>query len=323
MFSTYHTSGFYCASVAKGFISYIILSSITFNIPLSTYRQWFQITYQNVFELLQMDKYLASRCIFLDPRDMLCACILLYQFRIFERRYGSAKFMSYLFGTFLLSTIFELFAIFILHQIDFHIGIMPTGLWGPVFALYIPYFCDIPRVAVTHLWGIPFTGKSVTYIVGLQMMSTSVESLLLAACGVLSGLAYKNDVLMMQSWLRVPRPIGSLADFTIGRILYTPSPPDLHKPMGATLEIQRALYMEQMEQQLMQSRMASFHQQPTQNAFGFFGRGRQRNNADAIPEEQIQFLVGMGFSRERVIEALRLSNNDLGGATSILLNVGQ
>lgn len=68
----------------------------------------------------------------------------------------------------------------------------------------------------------------------------------------------------MQSWLRVPRPIGSLADCTIGRILYTPSPPDLHKPMGATLEIQRALYMEQMEQQLMQSRMAAFHHQPTQ-----------------------------------------------------------
>lgn len=69
---------------------------------------------------------------------------------------------------------------------------------------------------------------------------------------------------MMQSWLKVPRPIGSLADCTIGRILYTPSPPDLHKPMGATLEIQRALYMEQMEQQLMQSRMAAFHRQPTQ-----------------------------------------------------------
>lgn len=82
-------------------------------------------------------------------------------------------------------------------------------------------------------------------------------------CVQLSGLVYKNDILMMQSWLRVPKPVGSLADSTIGRLLYTPSPPDMHKPMGATLEIQRALYMEQMEQQLMQSRVAAFHHQPT------------------------------------------------------------
>lgn len=38
-----------------------------------------------------------------------------------------------------------------------------------VFALFVPYFCDIPRVAVTHIWGIPFTGKSITYIIGLQV----------------------------------------------------------------------------------------------------------------------------------------------------------
>jgi len=41
--------------------------------------------------------------------------------------------------------------------------------WGAVFALFIPYFSDIPRVAVTHVWGIPVTGKSVTYIIGLQV----------------------------------------------------------------------------------------------------------------------------------------------------------
>jgi len=46
-----------CASVTKGLITYVILSSIAFNIPLSTYRQWFQITYHNVFEVLQVRKH--------------------------------------------------------------------------------------------------------------------------------------------------------------------------------------------------------------------------------------------------------------------------
>lgn len=68
---------------------------------------------------------------------------------------------------------------------------------------------------------------------------------------------------MLQSWLRVPQSVAKLANGTLGRVLHTPSPPDLQKPMGATLEIQRTLYMEQMEQQLMQSRLAAFHQPPS------------------------------------------------------------
>ena len=40
---------------------------------------------------------------------------------------------------------------------------------GSVFALFVPYFCDIPRVAVTHVLGVPVTGKSLTYIIGLQV----------------------------------------------------------------------------------------------------------------------------------------------------------
>ena len=43
--------------------------------------------------ILQVEKYLAARCIFCDPKDVLCASMLLYHFRIFERRFGSAKFV--------------------------------------------------------------------------------------------------------------------------------------------------------------------------------------------------------------------------------------
>jgi len=43
--------------------------------------------------LVQVEKYLAARCIFCDPKDVLCASVLLYHFRIFERRFGTAKFV--------------------------------------------------------------------------------------------------------------------------------------------------------------------------------------------------------------------------------------
>ena len=41
---------------------------------------------------------------------------------------------------------------------------------GPVFALFVPFFCSIPRVPVTQLLGqISITNKSLVYIMGLQV----------------------------------------------------------------------------------------------------------------------------------------------------------
>lgn len=72
----------------------------------------------------------------------------------------------------------------------------------------------------------------------------------------LSGMLYKNDVLRMQSWLRVPRPISALAGHSLGRLFYTPCPTDLQAPMGATLELQRLQHVERLEQQMMWAQLA-------------------------------------------------------------------
>lgn len=41
--------------------------------------------------------------------------------------------------------------------------------WAPLFSLYVLYYKDIPRVTVTQFWGIPVTGKSVSYLIGFQV----------------------------------------------------------------------------------------------------------------------------------------------------------
>jgi hypothetical protein len=326
MFSPYHTSGFYCATATKGFLTFLILTSVAINIPLSTYRSWFTFTQSTIFSDLRLEKYIASRCVFLDPKDVLCASVLLYHFRIFERRYGSMKFVSYLFGTWALGLAIELSFMFILQLLDIRLAQMPTGPWGAVFALFIPYFCDLPRVAVTHFWGVPFTGKSITYIIGLQMLSSSLESILLAVCGLLSGLLYRNNILFVQSWLRVPHPLSRLAGCSLGRLFYTPCPNDLQAPIGATLELQRLQHMERLEQQMMWAQLSRQVPQAAAAAaggvqnggFGFFG-SRTRHQAVEPSEEQVQRLVEMGFMRERVVDALRASNNDTERAAGVLL----
>jgi len=55
-----------------------------------------------------------------------------------------------------------------------------------IYPLFVPYYCDIPRVALSHLWGIPMTGKSLSYILGLQAASSSPESIVMALCGLVS-----------------------------------------------------------------------------------------------------------------------------------------
>jgi len=79
------------------------------------------------------------------------------------------------------------------------------------------------------------------------------------ACCVLcqlSGMLYKNDILHMQSWLRMPRPLCTLAGHSLGRLFHTPCPTDLQAPMGATLELQRLQHVERLEQQMMWAQLA-------------------------------------------------------------------
>jgi hypothetical protein len=156
----------------------------------------------------------------------------------------------------------------------------------------------------------------VTYIIGLQMLSSSLESLLLATCGLLSGLLYKNDMLLVQSWLKVPRPLGNLAGLAVGHLFATPPPKDLNTPIGATLELQRLHRIEQLEQQTL------WAQQPQQQGplgFGLFRRQPPAPPSDSQIEPNVQNLVDMGFTRDRAAEALRQTSNNLEVATNLLL----
>jgi len=103
-----------------------------------------------------------------------------------------------------------------------------------LFCIFIT--CYIVSICIWHVFS-----KLVTYLLGISQ---------------LSGMIYKNDILRMQSWLRVPRPVSTLAGHSLGRLLRTPCPTDLQAPMGATLELQRLQHVERLEQQLMWAQLA-------------------------------------------------------------------
>jgi len=331
MFSFYHTTGFAHAPVSKGLLGGLALSSLAFNLPFYSYQYAFSYSQAQLWKPHNILRLMLSRTVFLAPQDMIWAGILIYQFRMFERRYGSNKYASFLLSMFLFSTGVELCLVHLCNMLHLAMYHMPTGPYGMVFSLFVPFFCDIPRVAIARVWGIPITGKYISYIIGLQMASDCRESFLLALCGIVSGILYRANLLCVMSW-RIPCWLSELCHTTLGRLLdLASSLSSTHNdgegvPLGATLAIQRLQYVERLEQQMMQAQ-----QRGNQNLPAMFGAllGQQNNgnvwqqinNANVGPpgEEQISRLVEMGFSRAAVLQAMSTTNNDVTLATNILL----
>ncbi|XP_021932589.1 ubiquitin-associated domain-containing protein 2-like isoform X2 [Zootermopsis nevadensis] len=343
--SQYSTTGFYKAPVSKGLMGSMFLTCTAMNMPLLAHmRKYLVCKLPDIFKEGEVWRLLTSRITFLDTKDLVCGALLIYYFRIFERRYGSHKFASYLLATCTIATILETAAILVLQQFDIDLhsgGYLPPGPYGLIFPLFVSFFFDVPRVAQTHILGIPVTGKTLTYLLGLQVCSTSIATVISGLCGIVAGLMYRYNILYLRRWFLVPRWMAKLSSMSVGWLLRSGTPQE--GAIGATLEIQRAQQLEMLEQQVLLSRARDVRRQgqgfaetlvgpenywPNQNGTIFEGflRNRRHNAVDAEEnniqpsEEQVQTLMEMGFERARVLSALRNANNDIHSATNILLH---
>jgi len=334
--SQYSTTGFYKAPVSKGILGCMFVTCTAIHLPLLAHlRRHLICKFPSCLSLTEFYTILASRITFLDAKDLVCGALLIYYFRIFERRFGSHKFASFLLATCTISTVLELSAAAILSRlnIDIHHGTLPTGPYGLIFPLFVNYFFDIPRVAQTHILGVPVTGKTLTYLLGLQVAFASSATSVSALCGLLAGLLYRWRRLALSHWLVIPRWLSKVTSISLGRILQSSPPED--KLLGATLEIQRQQQLELYEHQMMmrrarEQRFAGFGLgQPVADGWGqrngvlpdmFQGQNNQfRPNIVQVNEQLLQQLMEMGFEEERARNALRSTNNDLQLATGILL----
>uniref|UniRef100_A0A8C5LEQ9 Ubiquitin-associated domain-containing protein 2 n=1 Tax=Jaculus jaculus TaxID=51337 RepID=A0A8C5LEQ9_JACJA len=259
----------------------------------------------------QIWRLICGRLICLDLKDTFCSSLLIYNFRIFERRYGSRKFASFLLGSWVLSALFDFILV---EAMQYSFGItaassLPSGFLAPVFALFVPFYCSIPRVQVAQILGpLSITNKTLIYILGLQ-------------CFVVVEFCVKYILpIFMTSKQSQPT-----SEARVG--------------MGATADIQRQQRMEQLDRQLMLSQFAQVRRQRQRqggmiNWNRLFPPLRQRRNVNyqdgrrseqqappplEVSEEQVARLMEMGFSRGDALEALRASNNDLNVATNFLL----
>lgn len=341
--SQFSTTGFYKAPVSKGILGCMFFTTCAFNTPILAHmRHYVVYDISDIMDRREFWRLVTSKLSFLDTKDLVCGSLLIYYFRIFERRYGSHRFASFLLAATAVATLLEFASICATRHFGVHLSSFPSGPYPLVFSLFINYLLDIPRVTQSYVLGIPVTGKTLTYLLGLQVISTSKEATLCGFCSLVAGALCRCNVLYVRNWIRVPHWLSRLCDMTLGCLLSSSPPKEGHVQMGATLEIQRQQQAELLEMQLLQSRVGN------SAPFGF-GLTRQNmaqgyserlvpnldgpdswenavnsgNHAQAVHSEaQVQTLVDMGFDRQNVVRALRNSNNDVHLATTLLLSEG-
>ncbi|XP_077352174.1 ubiquitin-associated domain-containing protein 2 isoform X2 [Festucalex cinctus] len=344
MFTTTGSRGLYKAPLSKGLL--LVLSGLTVMLSLlPQYQHMFEYNLTAVSSQQQVWRLLCGRLVCLDVKDSFCSGMLIYNFRIFERRFGSRKFASFLLGTWCVSALLDLLlAQAFFYLFHYEVEELPAGLLAPVFALFVPFYSSVPKVPVTQVLGlVNITNKSLVYIVGLQLLTSSPFMWLLALSGLISGGLYYSNVLWLHNVLFAPAWLCAVARYLL-EPLFSSSQPSSEAPlgMGATLDIQRQQRMDQLDQQLLlaqfnEARANSRHQAQAgllqwNRLFPSLRRRRQappqaqtRPSAppppldNSVAEEQVARLVEMGFSRLDALEALRASNNDINMATNFLL----
>ncbi|XP_017313601.1 ubiquitin-associated domain-containing protein 2 [Ictalurus punctatus] len=340
MFTTTGSRGLYKAPVSKSLLLIPTAFTVLLLMALPQYQKLFVYSLQAIAHHGQLWRLLCGRLICLDLKDTFCSSLLIYNFRIFERRFGSHKFASFLFGTWVLSGFLDFLLAEAVHFLfELQVDVLPAGLLGPVFALFVPFFCSVPRVQVTQLLRhVSISNKSLVYIVGLQLLTSSAYMWVVALSGLVSGVLYYNNVLALQRFLYVPQWLARCSSQLL-EPMFSGTEPHAEAPvgMGATLDIQRQQRMDMLDQQLLLSQLAQLRrnaqQPPPQQQGGLLNRffpglrhrGQNVNHMQPhsvdppVAEEQVARLMEMGFSRLDAQEALRASNNDINMATNFLL----
>lgn len=245
-------------------------------------------------------------------------------------------------GSWVLSALFDFLLV---EAMQYFFGItaasnLPSGFLAPVFALFVPFYCSIPRVQVAQILGpLSITNKTLIYILGLQLFTSGSYIWIVAISGLMSGLCYNSKMFQVHQVLCIPSWVAKFFSWTLEPIFSSSEPAsEARIGMGATLDIQRQQRMELLDRQLMFSQFAQGRRQRQQQG-GMINWNRlpplrQRQNVNyqggrqsepaappplEVSEEQVARLMEMGFSRGDALEALRASNNDLNVATNFLL----
>lgn len=334
--------GFYNAPVSKALIA-ITGAASALNILLPALKISKNVVLFNHFHNSQVFCAITRNFYYSNVKNLVFGSILLYSFRMFEHRYGSTKFANHLIASSLIRAGIQYATLTIMANADVKPGEIPTGPFGIIFSLFVPFFLSVPATGSSNFFGlIPVTGKLLTYIIGLQMLLLSRGALVSGISGLAAGVVCHFNIFYVQRWLKLPDSISNLAGRIFGAFFRSSAPANEGRIHGATLEIQRQQRMDELDRQYWRlqeglTRRPTFidnNQVVRRAGHGYpdvlvghpdmvvgddGGQRATQQPTTEVSEEQVQRLIEMGFTRQAVLQALTASNNDMAVAMNILL----
>ncbi|KAF8044027.1 hypothetical protein BT93_A2110 [Corymbia citriodora subsp. variegata] len=246
------------------------------------------VSYQDIFQKMQMWKLIPAIFAFSSTPELIFGLYLLYYFRIFERQIGSNKFSVFTLFSTTVSMVLQVLALAVVNVPSSNL--VSSGPYAVIFALFVPFFFDIPVSTRFRVLGISFSDKSFIYLAGLQLLLSSWKrSILPGICGILAGSLYRLNVFRIRK-AKFPAPISSFFSRLSGVSMGSP------------------------------------HVSPTRNVVGSIPSfATHQRNHTSVPstvepsEESVATLVSMGFDRNSARQALVQARNDVNTATNILL----
>jgi hypothetical protein len=207
------TSGFTHTPVTRA----LILTSIVLSILSSTLSAQHLLPIKptpHLWPYLQFTRLLTYQAAYTSSTELLFSTVLIYQFRVLERLWGSRKFLSFCAVVFWVNLLLTpvLLVFLKLGTLGWY-NYLPAGCTGVVFALLAAWADEVPRIyrykvatggsAVAssagqdgHESGVMLSDKSTTYLLAAQLaLSQFPYSLLPAATGWAVGTAWVGELL--------------------------------------------------------------------------------------------------------------------------------
>ncbi|KAK5666004.1 hypothetical protein BDV3_005787 [Batrachochytrium dendrobatidis] len=285
------------------------------------------------------------RLVLSSSAEVLFGSILIYQFRLLERQWGSAKFAAFFTLSSLISTCTSLaFLVLFRPSVD-RIALGPFGF---IAASTVLYSVQVPASYYFKLFGIGWSDHSFIYILAMQLaFISSPLSIFAWVGGIIAGGIYTTNTGNIKQW-RFPTWIRSIVSSYILPLLessHGDSSNDGSNPLSTatTPADQRRAQLQRTVQQQMQVASMMAGMAPRQgNTPADTTAGESPTTAQTIPvpggptgststlsshnaseviadPHLVETLTGMGFEREASIAVLVQARNNLDTAIVMLV----
>jgi len=245
---------------------------------------------------------------FTGAGELLFGFILIYTFRMFERHMGTRRFSMFILSSTTIYSLLQLAFYVILRGIS-----LPSGPYPFIFACMSLYISEIPPTYKFKLCGIPASDKLFVYLVAAQLvLANSPGSVVSGLLGILSACIYRSETLRLHRF-KFPPGLVRLCSQYILPLIEAPRAVPRH-PVAFSTNSSAA-----QEGDRRGPRMNA--QQP--RGEGIVQDTEWIDQQASVPSDQnIAFLMALGFTQDQASLALRRTHNDLQLATNLLLDAG-